>query len=101
MKSKRTKALEITMEVKRVVHERDSGCCIYCGKQAVDIMHFISRGRLGLGIKENLACGCRECHAKYDHSGEKKEYEKKFRNYLNSLYPDFEDEDRIYKKGGK
>jgi len=96
--NKPTKACAISKEVRQEVVDRD-GTCIFCRKEAVDIMHFISRGRLGLAIKENLACGCRECHTKYDHSGEKKEYEKRFRSYLEQLYPGFEDLDRIYKKG--
>lgn len=95
------KATSIDKETREWVAIRDAGLCIFCGRQAVDIMHYISRGRLGMGIEQNLACGCRECHMKYDHSSEKKEYEKRFKVYLDRCYPNFKDEDRIYKKGSK
>lgn len=92
------KATGITNDVRKLVYERDNGLCIFCGSQAVDIMHYISRGRLGLGIEQNLACGCRYCHSRYDHSGERKAYQKRFKTYLDSLYPNFDDEWRIYRK---
>ncbi len=78
------------------VYERDRGLCIFCGKVAVDIMHYISRGNLGLGIEENLACGCRECHMRLDQSKHRNEMLKIFRSYLDELYPNFTE--RKYKK---
>ena len=92
------KATQIPRHVAQKVIDRDLGLCIFCGRQAVDIMHYISRGRLGLGIEQNLACGCRYCHSRYDHSGERKAYQMRFKTYLDSLYPNFSDLDRIFRK---
>ena len=96
--NKSTKACAISKEVRQQVIERDNGLCIFCGSQAVDIMHYISRGRLGLGIKENLACGCRSCHTMLDHSGDRALMLIRFKNYLNLHYYQFSDERRVYKK---
>lgn len=98
MRSKVTKATDITLEVRKQVIERDGGLCIFCGSPAVDIMHYISKGRLGLGVKENIACGCRSCHTRLDHSGERKEMLEKFKEKLDKFYPEFTDEERKYKK---
>lgn len=94
-----TKACSISKKIRQEVIERDGGLCIFCGSQAVDIMHYIGRGRLGLGIKENLACGCRQCHTMLDHSGNRLLMLERFREKLDGLYPNFKDEDRIYRKG--
>lgn len=61
-------------------------------------MHYISRGRLGLGIVENLALGCRHCHMLLDQSKYKSIMLEHFKRYLDELYPGFKDEDRMYKK---
>lgn len=96
--NKTTKACAISKEVRQQVIERDNGLCIFCQREAVDIMHYISRGRLGLGIKENLACGCRQCHNMLDHSGARLLMLKLFKEKLDILYPEFTDEERKYKK---
>lgn len=92
------RATGITNDVRRKVYERDYGMCIFCGAPAVDIMHYISRGRLGLGIEQNLGCGCRLCHMRYDQSGDRVAFRERFKAYLDIHYPDFKDEWRIYRK---
>ena len=45
MKSKRSKATDIPMSVKKKVFERDHGCCVVCGN-SYNVMpdaHYISR----------------------------------------------------------
>lgn len=65
--SKASKACDISPSVRREVRERDGGRCIICGStNGIQIAHYISRGRLGLGIPQNLACMCHICHAEMD-----------------------------------
>lgn len=104
-KSKRTKALEIPIEVKRSVAERDMYCCIWCGKPAPSTnplafsnAHYISRGQGGLGIEENILTLDWECHQKYDQSTDRAEMKAFLREYLMSKYPDWDEEKLIYKK---
>lgn len=109
MKTKRTKALEIPIEVKKKVAERDSvdghPCCIWCGKPAPSTnplafsnAHYISRGQSGKGIEENILTLDWECHQKYDQSTDRPEMKAFFRGYLMSKYPDWDEEKLIYKK---
>lgn len=105
VKSKRTKALEIPTGVKRVVADRDMYCCIYCGKPAppenplaFSNAHFIARSQNGRGIEENILSLCWECHMKYDQSTEREEMKEFFKDYLKTKYPDWDEEDLIYKK---
>ena len=106
---KRTKALEIPIAVKRKVAERDSKdghpCCVWCGKPAPPAYplafsnaHYIPRGQGGLGIEENILTLDWECHMKYDHTDERGEMKAFFREYLMSKYPDWSEEDLVYKK---
>lgn len=102
MKSKRTKATNISMLVKRKVWERDDGKCVICGNSC-NVMpnaHFIRRSKGGLGIEENVFTACtrlteNDCHHKFDEYGFGKE---KVREYLKSKYPSWNEENLIYKK---
>lgn len=100
-KHKSTKATEIPTKLKKVVWERDSGKCIFCGKN-VDISHanahLIKRSALGRGIKENLFTACDECHDKQDHGANTKEMTQKAEEYLKSIYPGWDKSKLIYKK---
>lgn len=99
MKSKRTKACDITKEVKDRVWERDEGRCILCGShQAMPNAHFIPRSAGGLGIEENIVTLCMECHERYDHTTDRKNIEKLIRKYLKSHYPEWEKLNLIYTK---
>lgn len=109
MKPDRTKALEIPLSVKRAVAERDSvqghPCCIWCGKPApIDYplafsnAHYIPRSDAGLGIEENILTLDWECHQKYDQSNERRKMKAFFKKYLESAYPDWDEEKLRYKK---
>lgn len=98
--SRRTKALAITPAVKKIVYERDGGCCVWCGAPGLPEAHYIPRSKSGLGIEENILTLCRPCHMLYDQSGRAQrdmmgEY---FRHYLKQEYPDWDEKKLYYKK---
>ena len=102
MKSKRSKATDISQKVKEIVWERDHHKCIYCGSNfAMPNAHFISRSHGGLGIEENIVTLCQKCHHNYD-NGKSKELKEDIRyriqTYLMSCYPEWNTESLIYKK---
>lgn len=108
-KAKRTKALEIPLEVKKAVADRDSidgwVCCVFCGKPtpptnqlAFSNAHYISRGQGGLGVEENILSLCWECHLKYDQSTDRPKMKAFFKDYLKTKYPDWDEEKLVYKK---
>lgn len=96
-KSKRTKALEIPQKVKEKVLSRD-GCCIWCGRVGLPNAHFIARSKGGLGIEENILTLCPDCHRKYDQSPARAQMREYFKEYLQSKYPDWDENKLIYKK---
>jgi len=59
MKSKRSKATDISQSVKMKVWERDNHCCIVCGynQNVMPNGHYISRAKGGLGIEQNIFDG--------------------------------------------
>jgi 5-methylcytosine-specific restriction endonuclease McrA len=107
MKSKRSKATDIPMSVKKKVWERDKHRCVLCGNycNVMPNAHFIPRSKGGLGIEENIITLCTEltpnkCHRRYDF-GTKKEREQireQLKNYLKSKYENWNEEDLIYKR---
>lgn len=107
MKTKRSKATDISMAVKKKVWERDNGRCVVCGNNynVMPNAHYISRTKGGLGIEQNVVTLCTEltenkCHRKYDF-GTKEEREligSIIREYLKSKYENWNEEDLIYKK---
>lgn len=100
-KTRRSKACDFTKAVKIEIHERDNGICIFCKQRRGDPnMHFISRAQGGLGIPQNGACGCPECHRKYDQSVHRAEMREVFRDYLMGHYPDWDESQLYYRKGG-
>lgn len=99
MKSKRTKATDISQAAKRIVHKRDK-YCIFCGSvYGITIAHFVSRASGGLGIEQNLACVCMECHRKLDQSTQRKEMLEIFKRHLQRHYEDWNENDLKYRKG--
>ena len=109
MKSKRSKATDISMEVKKKVFERDNGRCVVCGN-SYNVMpnaHYISRRKGGLGIEQNIVTLCTEltpnkCHRRFDF-GTKEERIMIgciIKDYLQSKYDNWNEEDLIYKKWG-
>ncbi len=99
MASKRSKACDISPAVRNEVLERDGCKCIICGeKHNLQIAHFISRARLGLGIAKNLGTMCIHCHYQYDNGKLHIEMKKAFEDYLKAHYPDWDEKELIYKK---
>ena len=112
MRSKRTKACEFNAKSRQQVYGRDFGC-IFCEAgyhvdeadeydlQIDGIMHYIPRSQGGLGIPENGALGCRYHHRMLDNgsAGRREEMLGIFREYLKGIYPDWNEEKLIYKKG--
>lgn len=104
MKSKRAKATDISMAVKKKVFERDHGCCVVCGcnYNVMPNAHYISRAKGGLGIEENIVTLCtgftqNNCHHKFD-NGTKEEKELIggiIKSYLKSKYTNW-NEDKLH-----
>lgn len=97
-KSARSKACDITREVKIKVQERDSGRCIFCGQPGIPNAHFIPRSQGGLGIEQNVLTLCVSCHHEMDNGKNSNTYKCAARRYLEALYPNFTDKERVYVK---
>ena len=95
--NKRTKALAITQAVKRKVLERDE-YCVWCGREGAPNAHYISRAQGGLGIEQNVLTLCTECNRRYDQSTDRRLMREYFREYLQSKYPDWCEDNLIYRK---
>lgn len=101
-KSKRTKACEITPKVRQEVEERDGHMCIFCkSNQCRGEAHFIARSHGGLGIPQNIVTVCHSCHREMDNGLNTKRYREIARNYLMSIYPDWNEKDLVYNKWGQ
>lgn len=99
MASKRSKACDISPKVRQKVLERDGHRCIICGDNyGLQIAHYVSRARLGLGIPQNLATMCVSCHASMDNGKSHKELQKCVREHLKAHYEDWNEKDLIYNK---
>lgn len=104
MKSARTKACEISREVRFDVGKRDSYTCVLCDRPGIPNAHFIPKSAGGLGIKENIICLCPYCHTDYDNGYHKDKNLRKLlgeriEHYLRSCYEGWEKEDLYYRKG--
>lgn len=100
MKSKRSKACDISQKVKQTVWERDNHCCIVCGNPyAMPNAHYISRAHGGLGIEQNIVTLCQNCHFAYDNSAQRPYLKKYIKEYLQKVYgEEWKEENLIYKK---
>lgn len=97
--SKVSKACDISPTVRKEVMERDEGRCIVCGStQGIQIAHYISRARLGLGIPQNLGCMCLRCHFDYDNGKLHREIESVFKGHLRAHYEHWDEAELTYKK---
>ena len=100
MKSRRSKACDISQKVKKIVYERDKGLCIICHKPGLPNSHYISRAKGGLGIPENVVTMCIDCHNAYDNGKdiERREYiRERIKSYL-SRYEGWNEKELIYDK---
>lgn len=96
----RTKLLAISPKVKAVVWERDNQQCVICGNCcAAPEAHYIARSQGGLGIEENVVTLCRRHHDEFDFGVNHFELAIQIREYLQSKYPYWNDDDLIYRKG--
>ena len=69
-RSMMSKACDISPSVRKAVKERDE-YCVYCGSpHNLQIAHYISRGRGGLGIEQNLSVLCFRCHSALDNGAD-------------------------------
>ena len=105
MKSKRSKATDISAKVKEVVWERDKGLCAVCGNghNVMPNAHYISRAKGGLGIEQNIVTLCtnltdNKCHHRYDNTVEHDEIGEIIKQYLISKYANWENVNLIYDK---
>jgi 5-methylcytosine-specific restriction endonuclease McrA len=90
-----TIAVDISQKVKDRVKERDGGRCVICGNPGLPNMHYIPRSEGGLGIEENVACGCPKCHHEYDNGGKRDEHGAKIEAHLRRHYPNW-DRSKLY-----
>lgn len=64
------------------------------------IMHYIPRSAGGLGIEENGALGCLTHHDMMDNGfqGRRKEMLALYKEYMQGIYPDWNEDNLVYKK---
>ena len=105
MVSRRARACDISVRVKREVWERDGGACVVCGNtvNVAPNAHVIPRSQGGLGIPQNIVTLCTDftpnrCHWQYDHGGDRERIGKIIRAYLSSVYPGWDEERVVYDK---
>lgn len=108
---KYTKKLQFDLKTQEKIIARD-GDCIFCmmgystegstwlDLTIKDIMHFVPKSKMGLGIEQNGALGCRYHHSKLDNGkdGLRAEMLERFEAYLRSIYPDWDKENLVFKK---
>ena len=90
---RQTRFTGISPVVWKECYDRDGGICRHCGKGGVlQACHFVSRAC------GNLVMLCPECHREMD-QGDGKEIKWEMREYLQSLYPMWREENQKYTKG--
>ena len=95
---RQTKFTGISPAVWKECFDRDGGICRHCGKGGVlQAAHYVSRARGGMGITTNLVMLCPECHREMD-QGDGKEIKREMREYLQSIYPLWSEENQKYTK---
>lgn len=101
MRSRVSRACDISPTVRKAVLQRDGERCILCGRQqGLQAAHYISRARLGLGTPQNLVTLCVQCHFDYDNGKYHREHKKRIEDYLRAQYPEWDNAKLIYGKGG-
>lgn len=109
-----TRYLQFDKAVIQKIQQRDDYTCLFC-KQGYhmekfdpnkmdcivhDIMHYIPKSHMGLGIEENGVEGCRMHHTLLDNGnqGLRDEMLDIMEDYLKSCYDDWEKSKLVYKK---
>ena len=107
--SKRSRACDFSTKERTRIKDRDCGC-IFCRRRyrmekanafnpsIMEIMHYIPRSQGGLGIARNAALGCKYHHMMMDESEHRAEMRGILREYLRSMYADWNEEDLVYHK---
>lgn len=112
-KSKRTKELEITKDVKQKVWERQKGRSLFAPYMNITVeeccCHYIPRSKGGLGIEENIFGCTYEQHMLFDNNILKsnakstnitiEQMHTVVRNHMKRCYQNWNEEKLIYKKG--
>jgi len=110
--SRAAKAHEFSQKSRKEIFMRDLGQCIFCslkyheeeatwlGREMLSVMHYIPRSRGGRGIPENGAIGCAYHHEMLDNGyrGRREEMLQIFKNYLQSKYKDWDENELTYNK---
>lgn len=97
-KHRQTKACEFPPKVKKIIFERDGGCCVLCGKPGMPNAHFVPRSHGGLGVEQNGLTLCFDCHYEYDHTANRQEIHERLKAYLQGIYPEWDESKLIYRK---
>ena len=109
--NKRTKQLIFSSKTQMGILERDGGC-IFCKKhyhleskdtfpyRTLEVMHIVNKSQGGLGVEQNGVTGCRYHHHLLDNGnkGLRSEMLSMIKEYMESLYPNWNTEDLTYKK---
>lgn len=107
--SKRSRACDFKQKERTLIKNRDCGC-IFCRRHyrmekadafntsIMEIMHYIPRSQGGLGIARNAALGCKYHHMMMDESEHRAEMRGMMRDYLQSMYRDWNEADLVYHK---
>ena len=110
--AKYTELLKFNKGTREEIYIRERGQCFFCqkqyhmestssiGYQIKDIMHFIPKSSLGLGIEENGVLGCRYHHSLLDNGskGLRNEMLDMMEEYLKRIYEDWDKEKLVYRK---
>ena len=84
---------------RRAATNMEAGICVLCGKSGVlQAAHFVPRSHGGLGREKNLIMLCADCHRRYDQTAEREQIRAELREYLQGLYPDWDENELKYRK---
>ena len=99
-KHSRTKACEISPDVKRIVYKRD-GRCLMCGsgvREENACCHLIPRSQGGMGVEKNILTLCQKCHREFDEGPDREYWTNWFNWYLTGIYGPIERSEVVYDK---
>lgn len=109
---KSAKARQFSDKTRKIIFMRDNRC-LFCRigyhteeidefqQSIMDVMHIVNKSQGGLGIPENGVLGCRYHHSLLDNGnkGLREEMQQIIERYMKSLYPDWDRQQLVYKKG--